>query len=185
MTNLFAGKYRADSTRLPGWDYAQAGYYLVTICTKDRVCWFGDICDGEMRLSETGEIVADEWQKTARVRANVKLDEWVIMPNHIHGIVVIMGGCGINWRRDVARNVSTMENVMSKISPTPGSLSAVIRSFKSAATKRIREMGFRNFAWQSRFYDHIIRDERSLNQIRQYIVSNPKNWDEDRNRRWN
>jgi REP element-mobilizing transposase RayT len=86
----FKDKYRVESTRLPGWDYAGAGWYFVTICTWNRECLFGEIVDGEMRLSSIGEIVAEEWQKTPDIRPNVVLDEWVIMPNHLHGIIVIL-----------------------------------------------------------------------------------------------
>jgi REP element-mobilizing transposase RayT len=86
---LFKNQYRIDSTRLPGWDYGQTGYYFVTICTKDRLHFFGELVLEEIQLSPIGEIVAQEWIKTEIIRSNVKLDEWVIMPNHMHMIVVI------------------------------------------------------------------------------------------------
>ena len=181
VTKLFAGKYRVETVRMHGWDYSNTGYYFITICTKDRVCWFGNIVDGEIRLSEIGEIVIDEWRKTERIRWDVKFDEWVVMPNHIHGIVIIINGCDANRCRDVARYVSTGENTMSRISPKPRSLSAIIRSFKSAATKRIHETGCKKFFWQARFHNHVIGNEKSLDRIRQYIVNNPRNWSKDRN----
>jgi putative transposase len=86
---LYKDKYRAESARLKGWDYSVAGYYFVTICTRDRECWLGEVVDDVMRLSPVGKIVAEEWQKTAQIRKYVTLDEWVIMPNHLHGIVII------------------------------------------------------------------------------------------------
>ena len=86
---LFKNQYRVESTRLPGWDYGQAGYYFVTICTKDRVHYFGEVVSNDMQLSPIGEIAAQEWIKTEIIRPNVKLDEWVIMPNHMHMIAVI------------------------------------------------------------------------------------------------
>jgi hypothetical protein len=86
---LFKGKYRVESTRLRGWDYASAGWYFVTLCTRNRECVWGEVVNGAVRLSPMGEIVAEEWRKTEQIRANVALDEWVIMPNHVHGIIVI------------------------------------------------------------------------------------------------
>jgi putative transposase len=86
---LFKDRYRAESSRLKGWDYSAVGYYFVTICTRNRECWLGEVANGIMRLSSVGEIIAAEWQKTSSLRENVTLDEWVVMPNHIHGIVCI------------------------------------------------------------------------------------------------
>ncbi len=140
-----------------------------------------------MVLSDVGKIVYEEWRRTEEVRENVKLDKWVVMPNHVHGILIID-----NWRegnrraentvcsRDVARNVSTIKNKFSKISSKPNSLSVIVRSFKSAATKQIHESGFDTFAWQSRFHDRVIRDEEELNRIRDYIFLNPDNWEKDK-----
>ncbi len=88
---LFQDKYRVESTRLRGWDYSSAGLYFVTICTCGRECFFGDVVDGEMRLTHICEIVVDEWQKTPAIRTNIELDEWIVMPNHLHGIIVIHG----------------------------------------------------------------------------------------------
>jgi putative transposase len=198
--SLFRNKYRIESSRLPRWDYSSPGYYFVTICTWDRGCLFGEILDNEMRLNAYGRIVLDEWNKTGIQRSNIRLDDFIVMPNHIHGIIRILSTndyrCRSN-RRDVARNVSTinaMKNTpphgendqiktMSTISPKSGSLSEIVRSFKSAATKRIN--GFRKSpgipVWQPRFYDHIIRNVRELFAIRQYIRNNPANWAHDRN----
>jgi putative transposase len=176
----FKDKYRVESTRLPGWDYAGAGWYFVTICTRNRECLFGDIVDGEMHLSSIGEIVAEEWQKTPGIRPNVVLDEWVIMPNHLHGIIVILeppDRAVETSRRDVSTTTTTT-------TPPPrlkaGSLGAIIGQIKSVCTKRIWAAGHTEFGWQSRFYDHIIRDEGSLQRIREYIVNNPANWVEDK-----
>ena len=86
----YKDRYRVESARLPGWDYHAAGWYFVTLCTRDRVPFFGEIVDGEMVLSSIGRIVAEEWQRTPEIRSNVILDEWVVMPNHLHGILVIV-----------------------------------------------------------------------------------------------
>jgi REP element-mobilizing transposase RayT len=201
--SLFRNKYRIQSARLPQWDYSSPGWYFVTMCTINRKCMFGDIADNEMRLNELGRIVHDEWQKTRIQRANIQLDEFVVMPNHVHGIVQILSTNDCNSdggddtrRRDVARNVSTKNSTnptthgkneppktMSAISPKPGSLSEIVRSFKSAATKCINESrrtpGIP--VWQPRFHDHIIRNNHELFAIRRYIRNNPANWADDRN----
>ncbi|MDH3503539.1 MAG: transposase [Nitrospirota bacterium] len=162
-------RYRSQSIRLPWWDYSQAGWYFVTICTDDRQCVLGEIVDGAVSLSPTGLIVEEEWRRTATVRKQVELDEFVVMPNHLHGILVINVGAGKTSRRDVS----------TKSRLTAHSLGAIIGQFKSVCTKRIRGAGFPQFAWQARFYEHIIRDESSLGNICQYIVDNPAKWELD------
>jgi len=162
-------RYRSDSIRLPWWDYSQAGWYFVTVCTNKRQCVLGEIVEGSVVLSPVGLIVEEEWRRTATVRPNVSLDEFVMMPNHLHGILVINEGP----KKTSHRDVSTKPNLKSN------SLGAIIGQFKSVCTKRIRGAGFLQFYWQQRFYEHIIRDERSLESIRQYIVDNPGKWDLD------
>ena len=167
----YKNKYRAETTRLKGWDYTSAGWYFVTICTRGRISYFGEIRDSEMQLSPIGKILAEEWQKTAQVRPYVSLDEWIVMPNHIYGIIVIHNDDNVETAR---RAVST---------EGPGlkakSLGAIINQIKSVCTKRIRAAGFMDFGWQPRYYDHIIRDNEDLDRIREYIVGNPYKWDED------
>ena len=175
---LFRQIYRVESARLPGWDYAQAGWYFVTICTKNRERILGDVVDSQIRLSNIGEIVADEWVKTRELRPNVRLDEWVVMPNHIHGIIVIE-----NEPPGVVEthcNASLRGNYKNKFGPQRNNLSSIIRGFKSAATKRIHLSASPVFSWQPRFYDHVIRNENSLNKIRQYIANNPLKWELDK-----
>ena len=177
---LYRSKYRVDSTRLRDWDYSSTGWYFITVCTKNRVLLFGDIDDGAMRLSPVGEIVADEWRRTEQIRQNVTLDESVVMPNHIHGILVIDDASHeSNLAETSQRGVST---IISSSGRTwkPGVLGAIVNQFKSVCTKRIRAAGHREFAWQPRFHDHIIRDERSLDEIRKYIRENPMKWELDR-----
>ncbi|MDP2807134.1 MAG: transposase [bacterium] len=217
---LFRNKYRVESARLTGWDYSQPGYYFVTICTHDRGCLFGKIIDGEMRLNEYGQGVKEEWHKTGQQRLNLHLDEFIVMPNHIHGIIQIATIISDGGRsRGVARNASTTtaattaagpatdndlrtgplaettetgeiqqvnqitkNETMSAISPESGSLPVIVRSFKSAITKRVNELRKTpgSPVWQSRFHDHIIRDEQELFRIRHYIKNNPVNWDRDK-----
>ena len=167
----YKNKYRAETTRLEGWDYTSTGWYFVTICTRDRIPYFGEVRDGEMQLSPIGKILAEEWQKTAQVRPYVSLDEWVIMPNHIHGIIVIHSDDTVETsRRDVSTGVPRLKS---------RSLSAIINQIKSVCTKRIRAAGVLNFGWQPRYYDHIIRDNEDLDRIREYIIGNPDKWEDD------
>jgi putative transposase len=188
----FKGRYRIESTRLRGWDYASAGAYFVTICTKDRAPFFGDVVGGDVVLSPIGQIVADEWQKTPQIRPYVSLDEWVVMPNHLHGIIIITVETprrGVSTRGVPTPGVSTggvptpgVSTAMgSKSRLQAGSLGAIIGQIKSTCTKRIQAAGFTDFAWQTRFYDHIVRDKPSLQRIREYIAGNPARWEEDRN----
>ena len=95
-------RYRRQSIRLPWWDYSQSGWYFVTVCTKDRRCVLGDIVDSQINLSQAGVIVEEEWRRTAIVRQHVLLDEFVLMPNHLHGILVITEGHGKTSHRDVS-----------------------------------------------------------------------------------
>jgi putative transposase len=178
---LFKNKYRIESTRLKGWDYSSAGWYFVTFCTRGKECFFGDVVDGEMRLSPVGEIACQCWIDIPKHSpSNVALDAFVVMPNHVHGIIVIQDS---ENRRDVACNVSTTiasDSAMAKISPRAGSLGAIVRSYKSAVTRWARSSGFPFFAWQERFHDEIVRDEPALDNIRKYIIDNPAMWNTDR-----
>jgi len=176
--NLFANKYRTKSTRLPQWDYSTPWWYFVTICVKDGVCRFGNVVDGEMRLSKVGEIVANEWQKTEQIRENVELDEWIVMPNHLHGIVIINRRLPVETHCNASLRKSD-SGPANKFGPQSNNLAAIIRGFKGASTNRIHTTGHKNFAWQPRFYDHIIRNEKSLDKIRFYIHHNTRKWEED------
>jgi len=168
------------SIRLKNYDYASSGAYFVTIVTHQRQCLFGAIVDGAMRLNEFGEIVCDEWLKTEIIRPRVQLDVFVIMPNHIHGIIIVndVDGCC----RGTLQRAPTIEQFGK---PTSDSIPTIIRLFKSATTKRINE--YRNTpavsVWQRNYYEHIIRNEIELNEIREYILYNPLNWETDENYR--
>jgi REP element-mobilizing transposase RayT len=187
----FRNRYRVESARLQGWDYRSAGWYFVTICTKDHVPFFGEVVDGEMVLSSIGSIVADEWQRTPNVRPNVMLDEWMVMPNHLHSIVVLQDrsaemprhGRDAPPRRDGPPG--RLYGAAGTSRPPPGrllagSIGAIVGQVKSVCTKRIWAAGYADFAWQPRFHDHVIRDHESLDRIRQYIANNPAKWEEDR-----
>lgn len=173
----FKGKYRIASTRLSSWDYSSPGHYFVTICTQNLQPFFGEVVDEVVRLSRPGEIIFEEWQNTEELRSNITLDEWVIMPNHIHGIIIINESDVETPRRGVSTETDEKRgNPKWKAN----SLGSIIGQFRGICTKRIRGEGYIDFAWQPRFYDHIIRNEKSLQQIREYIRNNPLQWELDR-----
>ena len=200
-------KHHRRSIRLPGYDYTQPGAYFVTIVTHDRECLFGEVVDGQMRLNPFGEIVREEWFRTAVVRPYVMLapDEFVVMPNHIHGIIWIVGA-GDRGHGDDGGDVDVFVGAQRRCAPTPptpppptphtvrrpvggatptnvvpGSLGAIVRAIKSATTKRINALRGTPAApvWGRNYYEHIIRYETSLNRIRRYIAANPSQWAED------
>ncbi len=171
---------RRNLIRLRGWDYTQPGAYFVTICTHERVHLFGEIVDGDMRLNAFGEIVWEEWFRSAEIRAEIELfpDEFVVMPNHIHGIVWIVETDDGNGYRDDTVGA----HGRAPLHRPPRSLGSFIAGFKSAVTKRINALrgtpGAR--VWQRNYWEHIICNERALNAIRRYIAENPPRWHLDR-----
>jgi putative transposase len=169
---LFKDKYRIPGTRLPGRDYARSGRYYVTICTKGKYPWFGDIQNGKMYLSDFGRIVDDEWKRTALIRPYVELNEYVVMPNHFHGIIILK-----HRVETPCHGVSTTRNPHHHPEWKPGCLGAIIHQFKRACTVRIREMND-DFAWQPRFHDSVIR-EGGVDAVRNYIINNPAKWESD------
>lgn len=176
----FKNRYRIESARRPGWDYRSAGWYFVTICTAQRRHFFGDVIDGVMHLSPVGETADAFFQAIPdHTRAICQVDTYQIMPNHAHGIIVVKRPAPVET---LHCNVSTInaDSPMAAIAPKAGSLSAIIRSYKSAVSYWCRENGYPHFGWQTRFHDHIIRNERALNTIRAYIRNNPANWAKDR-----
>ena len=158
------------SVRLKEYDYSQSGEYFVTICTNNHECIFGNIIQEEMKLSPEGKIGQRYWEEIPKHFSNVQLDEYIIIPNHIHGIIILtesMVG---------TRHAVSLQEQFAK--PVIGSVPTIVRSFKSAATKRINEMRHTpSFpVWQKRFYDRVIRDDNELNNIRDYIRNNVLQW---------
>ena len=193
--------HHRHSIRLKGYDYTQQGAYFVTICTHQRNCLFGEIVDGEMKLNTNGEIARGSWLSIPRHFQNVELDEFVIMPNHLHGIILIVNNAEVEFsevegealaisndqnqqnlsRQCFAPTVNTGETI--KINGTkPQSLAAIIQNYKSVSTRQINRINKAqgSVIWQRNYYEHIIRDEEALNNIRQYIFNNPINWVEDK-----
>ncbi|MDP2807546.1 MAG: transposase [bacterium] len=170
-------RHHRRSIRLPEYDYSQEGAYFVTICTQDRKCIFGEIVNGKMVLNEWGQIVDDEIIKTETLHPGVIIDTYGIMPNHVHLIILLCGDAGQG--RDMARHVPTGKRPFGK--PQPGSLSAIAGSIKSAVTKNInlKRSVPGGSVWQSRFFEHVIRNQKSYGNIRQYIIENPFYWDQD------
>ena len=159
--------FHRRSIRLKGHDYSDDGFYFITICIKDRHCYFGRVIDGKMVLNEKGQIVKNKWLNTANVRqGDVILHEYVVMPNHFHAIVEICRG-GV---RD-----STDRGVCDTPLRSPSkTLGAIVRGFKSAVTKQI---GFP--IWQRNYYEHIIRNAHAFERISNYIRNNPAQWNKD------
>ena len=186
------------SIRLKGYDYSQEGLYFVTICVQNRKCLFGRITDNKMILNEYGKIAYNEWLKTPAIRSTIQLDAFIVMPNHIHGIIVITdNGDGIgrgvlhtpydhdNMSHDNAshNNNTTVSN--RGVCDTPlrspsKTIGAIIRGYKSAVTKQIHELGFADAFWQRNYYERIIRNEQSYQNISDYIVHNPEKWQDDK-----
>lgn len=169
------------SIRLKGYDYSSAGAYFITICTHNHQCLFGEFeeANGCCHLSESGIILSDlglvvyqEWLRTPVVRPQVQLDIFVVMPNHFHAIfrIIPVG----------AYSHTPLPAHMSLQSPSR-SIGAIVRGFKSAATKRINEIRCTpaNPVWQRNYYEHVIRNQESYYQIRQYIHNNPRTWAND------
>ena len=168
------------SYRLRHWDYSSNAPYFITICTQNRKHFFGEISEGKMHLSDIGKIVENEWIKTPNIRPEMQLElgEFVVMPNHFHGILIIGGG-------DARHGVPTYQN---KFGPQSNNLASIIRGFKSAVTTQVKKLYSRrdampcvlpSFKWQSGFHDHIIRDAESFARIEKYIMNNPGNWKVD------
>ena len=156
---LFNDRYRIPSTRLDYWDYGGSGPYFVTICTNGRYPFFGKIENGVMRLTPLGRIARQCWSQIPDHFPNVRLDESVIMPEHVHGIITING--------------SSDPITHNRFGPQSRNLGSIVRGYKIGVTKWARTNGHPFFMWQPRFHDHIIHDERGLDAVREYIRNNP------------
>ena len=168
-------------TRLKNYDYSQGGYYFVTVCTEKREEWFGKIEDGEMCFSKFGKVAKDFWAEIPLHFQHIRIDEFSVMPNHVHGILIIeedlVGNLvGNAYMRSHKRN-AFMHSLQDK---TKMLLSKIIQQYKSSVTRKINSMqnDFK-FEWQKSFYDHIIRSKKSLENIRKYTHSNPLKWELD------
>ena len=158
---LYKNRYRAESTRLKDWNYSRNGYYYITICTEDKIKCLGKIVESQVEFSKMGLIVKEYWQNIPEYYPCVKLDEFIIMPDHMHGIIKI------NHKNHIVFNDNRKNMILPQI----------INQFKRACTIKIRKE-YKLFAWQRNYHDHIIRNEIGLNRVREYIKNNPKNYEQ-------
>ncbi|MBI1885791.1 MAG: transposase [Chloroflexi bacterium] len=181
-------RHHRRSIRLPGYDYAQAGAYFVTICTQNRECMFGEVVDGEMILTASGQMVESVWRELPQHYPGVEADTFVVMPNHVHGMIILVGA-GPRARPGRPQGVAPTDDLGQPqgFAPTGTmSLPDVVHRFKSLTTARYRRgvlqgrwLPFPGRLWQRNYYDHVIRNDEGLNRIRQYIVDNPVHWADD------
>ncbi len=175
----FKGKYRSASHRNPVWDYAGSGCYFITICTQNMKCWLGEITDHSMKDSDFGKIVREEWWKSFQIREELYCPQFVMMPNHIHAIVILKNDRGTN-----------IPPKFSKWPRRPKSISSFVAGYKSTVTTQIDDFidandlpmpkfNRDNRFWQRNYHDRILRDQNEFHRISNYIRNNPKNWDED------
>ncbi|RPH24235.1 MAG: transposase, partial [Bacteroidales bacterium] len=186
MSDKFQGKYRNESARLQNWDYGSNAAYFITICTKNREHYLGKIHDGKMMVSPAGSIAHVLWYEIKNHANNIELGEFVVMPNHVHGILVLNGNdVGTTHALSLqSNNDSSTIRTENDLSP-PGkqrfqnqgknTISSIVGSYKSAVSKYCNRLEL-DFAWQSLFYDHIIRNDESFQKISEYIKNNPANW---------
>jgi len=189
------------SVRLSGYDYSREGAYFITICADGGQYLFGDIVNEEMVLNDIGQIAYGEWLKTPELRPNVSLDVFVIMPNHMHGIILLnddindaVNGRGVLHTPSpdmTPEKTTAVANEGVCNTPLPNwpppnfrspsnNVGAIVRGYKSAVTKQINLSGDVGTVWQRNYHEHIIRDEKSYMKISNYIISNPQNWKEDK-----
>lgn len=190
----YKGKYRISSTRLQHWDYGSNAAYFITICTKNRACHFGEVTNGKMKLSAMGHIANSCWYEIPHHFPFVELGAHVIMPNHVHGMVIINKSDD-----DVGNDITHVETQnFAPLPPSPPSsppsdpmkpknqfgpqsknLASIIRGFKTGVTTNARQIN-PAFAWQPRYWDHIVRNEKAYQRITQYIINNPQKWENDK-----
>lgn len=172
----YKNKYRIASARAAFWDYSWNAAYFVTTCTKSRECWFGEISDGEMKLSTIGHIANSCWHEIPKHFPFVMLGAHIVMPNHVHGIIII------NKPEVETQNFASLHHINqpnNQFGPQSQNLASVIRGFKVGVTLNARQM-HSDFSWQSRYHDHIIRNKDAYQTISEYIIGNPLTWKDDK-----
>lgn len=206
MSEKFKNKYRIESARLPDWNYEWDGSYFITICTKTQLCFFGEIEDKQFIKNEIGHIAQKYWNEIPQHFPYIELDEFVIMPNHVHGIITIdknnngmTNRNDVNIRDTINRNDVNIRDAINRVSTGGGletkndiggfakqknpmlneNISRVIRWYKGRVCFESRKKNT-EFAWQPRFHDHIIRNTQSYEKIKNYIIENPSKWTDDK-----
>ena len=166
VMTTFQNRYRVESARLPDWDYASRGWYFVTLCTQDKKCSLGHVVDGQIMLSDAGVIAEAEMKAIPSHYENVIIDWYVVMPNHVHAIIVIEGD-------------NIYSPVETRIAASPArthgrSLSAIVGSYKAGVSRICHAKGLSGFAWQARFHDHILRSNASLMRFATTSITTPR-----------
>lgn len=193
MSQKFRNKYRIPSSRLQNWDYGANGAYFITICTQDRECYFGEIIEAQFIASELGVLAEKYWLEIPKHFPYAELGNFVIMPNHVHGILIIDKNASVCKSESVETrliaplpqmNISDITNKTGgfagdKNPMLQDNISRIIRWYKGRCSFEMRKL-HADFGWQSRFHDHIIRNEKSFETIQNYIANNPSNWNEDK-----
>jgi putative transposase len=187
MTDI---SHHRRSIRLPGYDYSQSGAYFVTICTQDRACVFGRIDNGELRPNDAGNSVHGWWMELSNKFPSVETDAFVVMPNHVHGIIAILDspvGADLCVRPEQSRPDQEGAHAGAPLQTNRPAIGDIVRWFKTMVTNEyirgVKTQGwpaFRGRLWQRNYYEHVIRNEDELDRIRQYIENNPINWAFDR-----
>lgn len=182
-------KHHRRSIRLKGYNYSLAGAYFITICAHQRECLFGEVIAGAMILNRLGQVVKWHWYTLPKIHRRLQLDEFVVMPNHLHGILVLADDDNGVVGAGLGNNLSVYtENLSAKPAPTEDiatkrehGITEIIRGFKTFSARRINQIRHTRgiSLWQRNYYEHIIRNEESLNTIRQYIINNPLSWEVD------
>ena len=200
----FKNKYRIGSTRLKNWDYGNPGYYFVTLCVKGKVCSFGDIKNGMMCLSDIGGVAYNCWLEIPKHFPFIELYDFVVMPNHVHGVIFIgddvetchgtspyktFNHTNTKYDNDKTNNGgesethhgASLQRDGNKFGPLQKkSLQLILNQYKGAVKRWCNKNKRFNFIWQSRFHDHIIRNEYEMHRIQEYIKNNPINWEKDK-----
>jgi REP element-mobilizing transposase RayT len=175
MAELFQDKFRIPSARLQTWDYGSPGFYFITICTQKHFHYFGSIVktkdDANLQASPIGQFAEDAWFKTPVLRPdmNIELGEFIVMPNHVHGIIMIGGNKYNRKMQNWAPNA---------FGPQKHNIASILKGYKASVTNYAKKLG-KEFGWQPRYYDHIIRSQKSFEHISNYIINNPNNWQKD------
>ncbi len=172
------------SIRLQGYDYSQPGAYFVTIVTRDRNPLFGEIINSIIHLTKMGEMIEHEWLRLEKRFSNLGLDVWIIMPNHVHGIIRLdYSGRGTGDSHEIIadHDIPRALTVERYGKPTSASIPTIIRSYKSSTTQFLHRMvgNTASGLWQRNYYEHVIRNENELTHIREYIQANPYRWTDD------
>lgn len=177
--------HHRKSIRLKGYDYSQAGLYFITICVHNRECLFGEIIDGKMILNDTGKMADNEWVKIPERFTNVQLHEYVVMPNHFHAIMEIVGATLVVAPNDTVNEKGQPQGIAPIVKPK--TVGDMVGAFQSIVTveyiRGVKQLGWQSFngkLWQRNYWEHIIRDEQSYQRIADYIINNPKKWNDDK-----